>query len=216
MTTWRIWPSGNGGALLSDTSAYSLSAEFAVTQSGCTITGYWRWCPTSGSTAAKTFSLWSVTTGTTGTRITAANATGATEIAGAWNFTACTPTALTSGQRYRAEITFAGGSNWVAFTDSGFPSDIVNGPLTCYSSANATGGIQGGYVDGSTPAFTTSNDTNTNFWIDVLVDDGVPAGTDSSPGYAGSASDLGGGSGSWVNPTNADGAPDATYAVWTA
>ena len=39
---------------------------------------------------------------------------------------------------------------------------------------------------------------------------------DSGPNYAGTASDMGGGSGSWTNPTNAQGAADTTYAVWTS
>ena len=34
--------------------------------------------------------------------------------------------------------------------------------------------------------------------------------------YATAAADLGGGAGSWVNPGNADGAPDSAYATWTS
>jgi hypothetical protein len=34
--------------------------------------------------------------------------------------------------------------------------------------------------------------------------------------YAAAAADLGGGAGSWVNPGNADGPPDSTYATWTS
>jgi hypothetical protein len=43
-----------------------------------------------------------------------------------------------------------------------------------------------------------------------------PSGTDTSPAYATAASDLSGGPGSWVNPGSADGAPDSSYATWTA
>lgn len=39
--------------------------------------------------------------------------------------------------------------------------------------------------------------------------------TVAGPNYGSAAADLGGGSGSWVNPGNADGAPDAAYATWT-
>lgn len=42
----------------------------------------------------------------------------------------------------------------------------------------------------------------------------VTVADSSGPNYAGAASDLGGGSGSWTSPTNADGAPDSTYASW--
>ena len=180
MTTWRIWPATSGPAVTSDATAYSLSTEFTVTSAGCTITGYWWWCPATGQTTAKTFSLWSVTTGTTGTRITAANATSGTQTAGAWNFTACTATALTANQHYRAEITFAPTQNWYGTTASywstgGGASNIVNGPLTAFSSANATGGIQGGFITGSTVSFTTGQSSNSNYWIDVQVDDGAVA-----------------------------------------
>ena len=144
MATWRIWPATNGPALTVDANPYSLSTEFAVTASGCSITGYWFWCPATAATVAVTHSLWSVTTGTTGTRITAANATSGTLTAGAWNFTACTPTALTSGQHYRTEVTHTQSTSWYGNTASywssgGGSADIVNGPLTAFTQANATG-----------------------------------------------------------------------------
>src|SRR5258708_4928240 len=188
MATWRIWPSTNGDVVASDTTSNSLSTEFAVTQAGCSITGYWWWCPVSGDTAAKTFTLWSVTTGTTGTQITAANATSGTNIAGAWNFTACTPTALTANQHYRTEVTFAvTTSSWYSgtanyWTAGGGASNIVNGPLTGFSNANATGNVQGGFITGTSPAFTTAQSSAAVYWIDVQVDDGVAA---ASPGQAG-------------------------------
>ena len=155
MATWRIWPATSGSTVTTDPNPYSLSAEFAVTQAGCNITGYWWWCPASGATVSVTFSLWSCTTGTTGTRITAANATSGTLTAGAWNFTACTPTALTASQHYRAEVTHTQTTNWYGATNSYFSSgggasNIVNGPLTCYSAANALGNVQGGYLASST------------------------------------------------------------------
>ena len=39
---------------------------------------------------------------------------------------------------------------------------------------------------------------------------------DSTPGYASAFSDLANGAGSWVNGANAEGAPNSTYATWTA
>ena len=41
-------------------------------------------------------------------------------------------------------------------------------------------------------------------------------GSTSGPNYAGTATDLGGGSGSWSNVSNATGAPDTSDASWTA
>jgi hypothetical protein len=44
----------------------------------------------------------------------------------------------------------------------------------------------------------------------------VPVGLDTSAlVYAGSASGLAGGSGSWVNPGNATGTDDSTYSTWS-
>lgn len=37
----------------------------------------------------------------------------------------------------------------------------------------------------------------------------------SSTNNGGAAADLGGGSGTWTTPSNASGADNATYAVWT-
>jgi len=50
--------------------------------------------------------------------------------------------------------------------------------------------------------------------IEIEAQAGTPA--DSGPNPAGAAADLGGGSGSWTNPTNAQGTANTTYAVWTA
>lgn len=178
MATWRIWPATSGPAVTADATPYSLSTEFMVTVAGCSITGYWWWCPVSGATTAKTLSLWSVTTGTTGTRITAANATSATNTAGAWNFTACTPTALTINQHYRAEVFLNAVSNWYGNTANYWSTgagsaNIVNGPLTAFTQANATGGIQGGFLQTGSAGFTTGQSNNSNYWIDIQVDDGA-------------------------------------------
>ena len=74
-----------------------------------------------------------------------------------------------------------------------------------------------------------------NYWIDVAVDDGssgtdatatpavfavtgvypaatAVAGSISGPRTATAAADLGGGTGSWANTSNATGTDDATYA----
>ena len=69
---------------------------------------------------------------------------------------------------------------------------------------NSTGGAE---TSGWTGAFTSGWAVVTVAFKQVLT---------SAPGYASAASDLGGGSGSWTNPTNADGAPNAGYAVWTS
>jgi hypothetical protein len=69
---------------------------------------------------------------------------------------------------------------------------------------------------GSTVSFTAT--ISIADWYAAIVTVWAQAGgaLDSGPNYAGAASDLGGGSGSWTNPTNAQGAADTTYAVWTS
>jgi hypothetical protein len=54
----------------------------------------------------------------------------------------------------------------------------------------------------TSPGVFTFNDFNT------------PAGSTSGPNYAGTGADLGSGSGSWANPTYAQGADDSQYATW--
>ena len=58
--------------------------------------------------------------------------------------------------------------------------------------------------------------TGTGPFTIIAIEAKASGGTDSGPNYAGAASDLGGGSFAWTNPTNADGAPDSTYATATA
>ena len=82
--------------------------------------------------------------------------------------------------------------------------------------AGATGNNMGGTIPstGSSVTLTWTTAATSNCFLGVEMQGSL--GTDTSAAYATSASDLGGGSGSWVNPGNADGAPDATYATWTA
>jgi hypothetical protein len=54
----------------------------------------------------------------------------------------------------------------------------------------------------TSPGSFTFNDFNT------------PPGSTSGPNYAGSAADIGGGTGSWSNPSYATGTDNATYATW--
>src|SRR5258708_23320631 len=68
------------------------------------------------------------------------------------------------------------------WTSGGGASNIVNGPLTAFSNANATGNVQGGFITGTSPAFTTAQSSAAVYWIDAQVDDGVAA---ASPGQAG-------------------------------
>jgi hypothetical protein len=69
-------------------------------------------------------------------------------------------------------------------------------------------------------AFKPSTSTNATVTMGsaLAVATAAPApqpGSLSGPAYASTAADLGGGTGSWSNTGNADGAPDGSYATWS-
>jgi hypothetical protein len=87
-------------------------------------------------------------------------------------------------------------------------SNIASHEAAAAAYGNSTGGAE-------TATFAIPSSTNDQGTI-LVAFKLASTGTDTSPAWATSASDLGGGSGSWVNPGNADGAPDSSYATWTA
>ena len=66
-----------------------------------------------------------------------------------------------------------------------------------------------------TLSFTTSASANAQAMIAVEII-AIPTGSESSTVYSASASALSGGTGSWANTGNANGAPDTVSAVWTS
>lgn len=160
--------------------AFSLGTEFGVT-STCWITAirYYKNTTTNnfGTIACR---LYSVNTATTGTFVTGTDVSITSTTAQGWlsaNLT--TPVQLNPGTHYRVAGLFP--TRYTAFnnywnTGPG-ASDIVNGPLTAYSNAHATGGIQGSFVaqsTGTTPNFPTSLGSNSNYYVDVVVTDVNP------------------------------------------
>lgn len=89
---------------------------------------------------------------------------------------------------------------------------------TLSNTAQNTGGTIGQIWIGSSDSSTATSQT----WLDDLgVTDAGPMGASlasatSAAAWASAAADLGGGTGSWSNPGQADGAPDSAYATWTA
>lgn len=135
--------------------------------------------PTSGSTFDAT--LYEVTGTTTGTEVTGARVTGVSAATGnGWkNATPASPVTLTVGKRYqvvvRASALSYNGGYWS--TGAG-ASNLVRGPITFYSQANATGSIQGKLnAGGSALAFPTAQSgSGGRMWaIDVVVDDTLGA-----------------------------------------
>jgi hypothetical protein len=106
--------------------------------------------------------------------------------------------------------------NW----DNSTPMTALGNTTVIAANADATNGdTWEAYKSSADTAGTATYGYSTSHLGQIAAAEIIAAavtGQDSGPNYAGAASDLGGGSGSWTNPTNADGAPDTTYAVWTA
>lgn len=118
----------------------------------------------------------------------------------------------TSGNMCAAFVTDgSGGLAWTAGTTR-YSSDGGAGHAGaaqfCYGATAASTGSAVAFT------FTQTSDYYAAAAFELLA---APTGTDTSPAYAGTATDLGGGSGTWATPTGAQGAPDSsTYAVWTS
>lgn len=167
---YRIFPTGDLGAVAADTTNYTLGVEFYVTAANNNLLGYWWWCASGASTTAKSFRLYSVVNSTTGTAVSGSDVTSGTLVTG-WNYVALsTPVSLTANQRYRAAILGGSGANWYSAQANGFPSDIVHGPLTAPSTTNATGACQGSFIVSATMAFPTSVSSGSNYGLDVYVE----------------------------------------------
>lgn len=178
MTLWQLWPATNGPALTTDSVTTDLGVEFFVTQSGCSLTGYRWWLPAGGNTFAVTVRLYSTTNGTTGTLIPAGTVTSGTLTAGSWNTLPVTPVALTASTHYRAVVTYAGtndhyGATSLYWSSGAGSAGITNGPLTAPNSAGALNNGQGSFNEPSTAGFSASTFNQTNYWLDVTVDDGA-------------------------------------------
>lgn len=204
MTTYRLWPSTNGGALVSYGPGNFIAAvQFAVKGGGNWLTGYHWWVPSGGDTGPVKCALWSVAvpSGGGGTVVPGSTVTSGTLTASAWNFIPlASPLQLapgwdtnssTSGSIYQAQI------GWSA--SNGFPdtngywgsggagqAGISNGPLLAYSGSSGTASLlpytapsQGLFsVAGTDPAAVFAGSTSgvDNFWVDVEVSDTAPAG----------------------------------------
>jgi len=68
---------------------------------------------------------------------------------------------------------------------------------------------------GSNVSVQVTDDNGSLTWVEQMKWGGSTGPQNAGPNYGGSATGLAGGSGTWTNPTNADGPGDGSYAVWT-
>ena len=110
-----------------------------------------------------------------------------------------------------------------AFMVNGQFISSATSPSTSRFIRNAGGSAAGGNIAGSTAPATGSSVSMawavTADWYGIVAAEVLPvgaSGTDTSPAYAATATDLGGGTGSWTSPANAQGSADTSTATWTA
>lgn len=160
MTTYRLWPSTNGGTLTSYTSTPFIGAvQFAVYGGGNWFDGYWQWVPAGGDTEPVKCALWSLTSQTAGAVVPGSVVTSGTLTAGQWNYVPLAEPVqlapgwdkneIANGSIYVAAIGINGAAGDTAKPSAGFAdtnpywasgspggNGITNGPLIAYSSSD--------------------------------------------------------------------------------
>lgn len=183
MTTYRLWPATSGPALgTADATNYTLGVEFKLS-APAELAGYFVWVAADQSTDARSFRLYSVDAGgATGIAVAGSDVVSGVLTAGQWNYVPLgAPVALAAGQPYRACVLTAGASPKYSSTADYWSTGpgsagITNGILTAPRRADAEGLLQGQFIVSGVMAFPNAEFNATNYWVDVLIDDGVVAG----------------------------------------
>ena len=153
-----------------------LGTEFDVT-TACELTAIRYPQPGSGEhlEVARTVAVYRVDTETTGTLV-AGPYTTPTPVAGQWcTYTLSSPVPLPVGT-YRVVVLHLAAQGYCAttsfFTTGDGSTDLVDGPITRVSTANAVGARQGSYkYNGSTIAYTSDTYSGACYYSDVIVQD---------------------------------------------
>lgn len=197
MTSYRLFASTNGpSSPTSYTGDFMAGLLFCVT-SNAWFEGYWWWvCPSGQSTSPQKFALWQVYGPGQGNLIPGSVVTSGTLSAGQWNYVALSsPLPLSVGNVdgigaavYEVATGFSGSfpdTNGQFGAQGAYTSGITNGPLFAYSDQGAlapaptgTTAFQGAFgVSGTDPAAVMpgQGSGSSNFWIDLQVNDQVPA-----------------------------------------
>lgn len=200
MTQYSFFGANGNGATgpassISFGGAFVAGLAWEVTASGQYLYGYYVWRSDSGQSASCSCALWILSSATAGTFQAGTSASTTTMVTGAWNYIPLpVPFALATGNVYKAVCGLTGNFNDTshAFNGTGtYPGGITHGPITCYSSPPAQGGTngapftntyQGSFgTSGSDPTanLPSSDDVQSNFWVDILA--GPPPAASSGP-----------------------------------
>lgn len=179
---YRIWPATSGPATQNtdtdsgSTGGVALGAEFYVS-SACNVTHihYWK-ANNGGSTPQKVGAIYAVG----GAKVTGTDVTFTDSGTGVWQTAAlASPVALTINARYRVVVFFANNSGAeIGYSSTatywsgggGGASGITNGPLNAVNASNSTNG-QDTYNYGASISNPTNTFNDTNYWVDVTVED---------------------------------------------
>ncbi len=148
----------------SDGSPLVLGMRFRVDQQG-SVVGV-RFYKTTNNTGVHTGMLYS-NTGVLLSQVSFTN-----ETSSGWqeaNFS--TPVSIQPGVTY--VIAYHSGSGFYSATNSDFTAAKINAPIT--GLANGTDGPNGVYRYSSTPAFPSSGNASTNYWVDLLFKPAAPS-----------------------------------------
>lgn len=133
----------------------------------CTLNGIWFYSDTGAVVLPQVIALY-VVSGQSLVHSESASWSGLA--ASGWVFAAFTsPPSLTASVMYEGCVLQDTSQFWYTTTTGIFSgSDIVNGPLTGPSAADATG-AQGAYNSGTSLAYPASGFSNSSFWVDIQV-----------------------------------------------
>jgi Domain of unknown function (DUF4082) len=184
VATYTLFSQATHGALVSDTSAYTMGVQFTVS-TPATLAAVWFYSDTGAVLLPQTIALYAVSgtslvhsEGTTGSPVSWSGAAGSGWIRAAF----ASPPSLTASTGYKAAVfdeTGAAG-NWYSITshywDSGAGSGgITNGPLSAPSSAGGDGG-QDTFHSGGTLTYPGDSFNASNYWMDPEVSVAAAAG----------------------------------------
>lgn len=179
--SYRLWPDYPSvpGSVNSDTSGYSLAAEFELTES-CTLDNIWFYSAPGAGALPTRCALWEVDS--------QSEVPGTDNSSPAWSgaagsgWVSCSYSGITlAAGDYKASVFYGGGSEWYLATGGYWgpggigANGITTGPVTAPGSSAATSPGQGTYNAGSWayPQSYASGGNGENYWVDVEV---TPAG----------------------------------------
>lgn len=175
MTDYRIWPATNGPSTdAADNSAYSMGAEFYVTDTAwIKAIHYYR--GTTSVTPVVTGGIFTVIGSglVSGTTVTFSNPGVST---GWLTGTLATPVELTPGNHYKAVVEYpnnytATGNYWSVGAGVG---GLTNGLLVAPDAGQATGGGQDTFKSSATLDYPDQTFNGGNYWVDLTVTDTEP------------------------------------------